>query len=94
MAATPAVGVEAFEGLEASRHVDVEPRVQVSEASGLTCRYCKNVQATGLVCERCGMRLPRVGALVPVGQAEGEGRCRACGVVVTPGERCRECGAR
>jgi hypothetical protein len=24
-----------------------------------TCRYCRNVQATGLFCDRCGMRLPR-----------------------------------
>ena len=24
----------------------------------VTCRYCRNVQATGAICERCGMKLP------------------------------------
>jgi hypothetical protein len=56
------------------------------------CRYCKNVQATGTVCDRCGMKLPtalRTEAAAPKLQTE---RCRACGAPGIIGERCKECG--
>jgi hypothetical protein len=61
----------------------------------VTCRYCRNVQATGLLCERCGMHLP---IAFPVPQVQDDRlepvktRCRACGARATAGERCGECG--
>lgn len=64
----------------------------------VTCRYCRNVQATGSICERCGMKLPVV-IIVPQVQGVAIGRpepvktrCRACGAPATAGERCGDCG--
>jgi hypothetical protein len=58
----------------------------------VVCRYCKNVQQMGTVCDRCGMKLP--GALVTeVSRPKIElVRCRACGAPGPVGERCKECG--
>jgi len=72
--------------------------VRVAAPSGaITCRYCRNVQATGTICERCGMRLP-VAIIVP--RAAGAAkpaepvhtRCKSCGAPATAGERCGDCG--
>ncbi len=67
--------------------------VRTAAPSGaVMCRYCRNVQETGNVCNNCGMRLPRaavVAAPVVVGAAL---RCRACGSPGIVGERCKECG--
>jgi methionyl-tRNA synthetase len=73
--------------------------VRVALPTGaITCRYCRNVQATGSICEKCGMRLPVV-IIVP--QATGapakkgepvSARCRACGAPAKAGERCGDCG--
>lgn len=63
----------------------------------VTCRYCRNVQAEGAVCERCGMRLPKLAAPVeargpaPKGEAVWT-RCRKCGAPAKGGERCGDCG--
>jgi hypothetical protein len=62
-----------------------------------TCRYCRHVQPTGLLCDQCGMRLPRLQSerSDPVHAATGERvRCPRCGER-TPieWERCGGCGA-
>jgi hypothetical protein len=65
----------------------------------VTCRYCRNVQAAGSVCNTCGMRLPKAPApaapQVKKGASSGErsARCRACGAKAVPLERCSDCGA-
>ncbi len=66
----------------------------------ITCRYCRNVQAAGLLCERCGMALPK--AKAPAAAARGAApvragdtvwtRCRKCGATARGGERCGDCG--
>jgi len=67
-------------------------------ASVMTCRYCRNVQTSGLFCDRCGMRLPWA-ARAPVARAEGadstERRvCKRCGERSPASmERCGACGA-
>jgi len=38
----------------------------------VVCRYCRNVQAEGLLCDKCGMRLPRAKLDVPA-QARASG---------------------
>lgn len=65
----------------------------------VTCRYCRNVQATGTLCERCGMKLPIVNVApldAIVGKAlsdyESKVRCRSCGAPAKAGERCGDCG--
>lgn len=67
--------------------------VRTAAPSGqVTCRYCKNVQQVGTVCERCGMRLPAPMALERAAPNLESVRCRACGAKATASERCRECG--
>ncbi len=62
------------------------------------CRYCRNVQAEGLICDTCGMKLPKVVAsIVTVDSGKPKRalemvRCKACGAPARPGERCSECG--
>ncbi|MEW5739044.1 MAG: hypothetical protein AB1938_08960 [Myxococcota bacterium] len=73
--------------------------VRVALPSGpITCRYCRNVQAAGSICERCGMKLPVVIIVPQAGAASAKSaepvhtRCRACGAPATAGERCGDCG--
>jgi hypothetical protein len=59
------------------------------------CRYCRNVQAEGLVCEKCGMRLPRPrpAAAAPREDAEATfARCPRCHVKGRVGRPCTDCG--
>ncbi len=63
----------------------------------LTCRYCRNAQAVGTICEKCGMKLPQVAvAAVAVDpkkkKKEVWTRCRACAAPALGGGHCRECG--
>ena len=64
--------------------------------TSVTCRYCRNVQATGLLCERCGLRLPwsqpapRDAAAL---DSEALVQCEQCGVRNIPGRRCSGCGS-
>jgi|SRR5208283_4322849 len=64
--------------------------------AAVTCRYCRNVQATGLLCERCGLRLPW-SQPAPRGASaldtEAWVRCAQCGVRTLPGRRCLGCGS-
>ena len=67
----------------------------------ITCRYCRNVQAQGLVCDRCGMRLvrymndPSTSASGPVARRradEGTVVLHKCGVRTRVGAPCTSCG--
>jgi hypothetical protein len=62
----------------------------------ITCRYCRTVQTGGVMCERCGMRLPR-SAKVPQAAAPSKAeaswtRCRKCGGRAKSAELCPSCG--
>jgi hypothetical protein len=64
--------------------------------ASVTCRYCRNVQAAGLLCERCGMRLPwsaKAAPTLPPLDAEALVRCPRCGVRTYQRERCASCGS-
>ncbi len=64
-------------------------------AGAATCRYCRNVQAEGLVCEKCGMRLPRLrpGFAAARDEPEGSwGRCPRCHTRGRTGRACTDCG--
>jgi hypothetical protein len=63
-----------------------------------TCRYCRNVQTSGLFCDRCGMRLPWArpsSAAETAAPDENDRRlCKRCGErSPAPMERCGGCGA-
>ena len=71
----------------------------VAPTGAVTCRYCRNVQAQGVLCEKCGMRLPKVSPPVvasavarPKPNKNETVRCRSCGAPAKPGQRCSECG--
>ncbi len=66
--------------------------------SVLTCRYCRNVQASGLFCDRCGMRLPWAApasaVTAEVADATARRVCKRCGERSPVSlERCGGCGA-
>lgn len=96
--AQPAVGelaVERLGDLTEDRVLDNGPKT-AAPTGAVKCRYCGHLQATGNLCERCGVRLPKVAA-APAGAAAKAVpaewvRCRACGAPAQPGARCRECG--
>ena len=66
------------------------------QAGPLTCRYCKNVQAEGSICEKCGMKLPKVAVAKVVDpkkkKLEVWTRCRSCAAPALGGTNCSECG--
>lgn len=68
--------------------------VRTAAPSGqVTCRYCKNVQQAGTVCERCGMKLTSALQTLAPEVPQGEWvRCKACGAPGPAGQRCKECG--
>jgi hypothetical protein len=68
--------------------------VRTAAPSGqVVCRYCKNVQQSGTLCARCGMKLAApLQTLAPEVPQDQWVRCDACGAPGPIGERCRECG--
>lgn len=66
----------------------------------VVCRYCRNVQAVGLLCDNCGMRLPRARLAATTGAAKGpqddDGwmACPSCHTRGRAGRACSECGTR
>ena len=91
------VGFDATPDLEPTRIS--EDDLPTAVPTVIRCRYCGTEgQAQGLFCDRCGMRLPRLGDAV----AEEEGdapvpegtKCRVCSGRMFAAGRCTECGAR
>jgi hypothetical protein len=63
----------------------------------VVCRYCRNVQETGAVCDRCGMRLPKVRleraeAASAKPEAGERVRCPKCHTPAHAGRACITCG--
>lgn len=86
------VAVERVTDLAEDRAADDGVRTAAPQGQ-VTCRYCKNVQASGSLCERCGMKLPTaLKGLAPEVPVSEWVRCRACGAPGPVKERCRECG--
>ncbi len=83
--------------IDLGRELDSGPRT-AAPLPGQPCRYCKHVQASGSVCERCGMRLPR--AALPAASAGRRAgsvagvptRCKSCGAPARSGTPCGDCG--
>lgn len=84
---TGPVPVQGLPDVDSGRAQDDGQRT-VMPAGQLVCRYCRNVQASGLLCDRCGMRLPRVGS--PAGTASARARSAAEGSMIL----CPQCGSR
>jgi hypothetical protein len=90
----PDVGAGGLDDMDPGRAAPEGPPVAVPTVA--TCRYCRNVQASGLFCDRCGMRLPwaaPAASAAPVDSAELR-HCKRCGERSPASmERCGGCGA-
>jgi hypothetical protein len=89
------VAVERLPEVDLGRYVDTGPRTPLSLTR--VCRYCKNTQAEGLTCDRCGMLLPSAAleASEPAASRPGEEeiiKCPQCGSRVAVGQVCGGCG--
>ena len=99
LSAAPDIGAGGLPDLDTGRAAPEGPAAVAP--SIVTCRYCRNVQSSGLFCDRCGMRLPwapRAAAAAPAsgGAVDPEGRsvCKQCGERSPASmERCGACGA-
>lgn len=92
------VPIEKVADLSLDRVPDDGQRTAIPDGP-ITCRYCRNVQASGVMCDRCGMRLPIVSTPLVGGVIIGGGanvdtkvRCRSCGAPAKAGEKCGDCG--
>lgn len=89
------VPVERMTELDLDRAPDDGVRTPVATGA-VTCRYCRNVQTSGAICDKCGMKLPRVAGEEQAAVVKGAElpwvRCRFCGAPNPQEERCKECG--
>ncbi len=92
MAAAPDIVAGGLADLDTGREVSTSARTPPN-VGPVTCRYCRNVQASGLLCERCGLRLPWAQPVSP-GPSESGAlvRCAQCGARTHAGQRCSSCG--
>jgi hypothetical protein len=82
---------------ELDRGRDEMPSEPTAQApSSVTCRYCRHVQASGLLCDGCGMRLPWSRTATPAPEVlldvDALVRCQRCGERTYQRERCSSCG--
>lgn len=92
------VPVERMAEMAVDRVPDDGQRTALDAEGPVTCRYCRHVQASGALCDRCGMKLPVVAAPPAIvgtlvgGDVDLKVRCRACGALARAGQRCGDCG--
>lgn len=89
------VPVEPLMGMELHREAPPAEPATPAPTGAVTCRYCRNVQAAGLMCDRCGMRLPKYTASAEAAKtssAEGAIVVHGCGAKTPSGARCTSCG--
>jgi hypothetical protein len=93
-ASVPDIAAGGLADLDSGREAPSPERTPPS-VGPVTCRYCRNVQASGLLCERCGLRLPRNPGQAATARVEPEMlvRCQQCGERTFPQQRCASCGA-
>jgi tRNA synthetase class I (M) len=96
------ISVEAVPELDTGRAADDGVRT-AAPTGAVVCRYCRNVQAEGMVCDRCGMRLPRVKTAPAAAAGKGASAsaedvtwlpCQKCRTPTRPNKICTVCGTR
>ncbi len=95
---SPEVAVQRIQELDTGRAMQVGAKTAAPTA--VLCRYCRNVQASGAICDRCGMRLPKLRMESPEAKAPGElpeagawVQCPKCHGHARAGRACSDCGA-
>lgn len=95
VAGVPDVAAGGLAELDTGREV-TPPEPTAPTGGPVTCRYCRHVQASGLMCEVCGMRLPwslRIApSVAPLADPDALVRCQRCGERTYQRERCSSCG--
>jgi len=97
-APTDAPAAELLADMEPSR-IAPEGARTAAPTGAVACRYCKIVQLTGLLCDNCGMRLPRapapaVAAKASAGVTDGWTVCSKCHTAARIGRACTVCGSQ
>ncbi len=99
VAATPVEGLEktefarqdvAVEALTIDADRAVSARSFAVAPTRFPCRYCRHLQASGAVCEKCGSFLPRLVAIQV--SPEVSTLCISCGAQTHGATRCPACG--
>ncbi|MFL5348357.1 MAG: class I tRNA ligase family protein [Hyalangium sp.] len=101
MAPIDKVSVEAVPDMDTGRAADDGVRT-AAPSGAVICRYCRNVQAEGMVCDRCGMRLSRVRPTAAAAPGKGGVAtedltwlpCQKCRTPTRPNKICTVCGTR
>ncbi|MGI5865013.1 MAG: hypothetical protein ACOX6T_23580 [Myxococcales bacterium] len=85
--------VEPVQDFERTSYPDDGQRTAVSPV--MRCRYCGHTQQTGMLCGRCGLRMPGAEAATqaPPEEAATTIACPDCGVIGKVNFRCMACGA-
>jgi ribosomal protein L32 len=98
------VSVEMVPEMDTGRAPDDGVRT-AAPTGAVTCRYCRNVQAEGMVCDKCGMRLPKARPAAGSAAAAKEAAavaaedltwlpCQKCRTPTRPNKICTVCGTR
>jgi hypothetical protein len=97
-AAAGNVVVSPIEDMDTGRALSDGART-AAPSGPIVCRYCRTPQASGLICERCGMRLPKLRQAAPEASAAsglvaaGEWtKCEKCHSHTRAGRACVSCG--
>jgi hypothetical protein len=98
------VSVETVPEMDTGRVADDGVRT-AAPTGKVVCRYCRNEQAEGMVCDKCGMRLPKArlvagspAAVKAAAAAKAEELlwvpCQKCKTPTRPNKICTVCGSR
>jgi rRNA maturation protein Nop10 len=91
----PDIAAGGLADLDTGREAPAAEHTPPSDGT-VTCRYCRNVQASGLLCERCGLRLPwsrPAARATDPAQPQAVLACPQCGARTVQGRRCSNCGS-
>jgi hypothetical protein len=96
------VSVETVPDMDTGRVADDGVRT-AAPTGKVVCRYCRNEQSEGMVCDKCGMRLPKArptaaAAAAAAAAAKAEELlwlpCQKCRTPTRPNKICTVCGTR
>jgi hypothetical protein len=95
VAGVPDVAAGGLAEMDTGRE-EPSPERTLPSVGPITCRYCRHVQGSGVMCDECGMRLPASLVVAPPTgppvDRDALVRCQRCGERTYQRERCSSCG--